>query len=175
MESGAWRDAGSHEIRVFMCPSPAPQTCSFLGGLFLLLPLSSLMGAEPITAERSQDPPALPCLALPCPALLSSRRDQPPPSQQGFGSESGLLSLWMKTWPRPERETNVEDTFEEFQGIAESRPGAEGRGGLGIHWGTQAGNLCGTWMDAAPPGTILQGDLWLFMCLEERKCQELLK
>lgn len=54
------------------------------------------------------------------------------------------------------------------------RAGLELRGEKG--WGfTGAGNLYGMWVDAAPPGTILQADLKLFMHLEERKYQELLK
>lgn len=87
------------------------------------------------------------------------------------GSEYGLLSIWMKTKSRPEkRETKPGGKFEEFQDIVKSRTGAKKRVVKSLE---QAGNLCGMWMDPAPPGTILQGGLRLFIYLEQRKHQEL--
>lgn len=142
MDIGGWRDARSHEVSVFLCPSPASQTCSFLGDCFLSRP--TLFSWEQSPSQLRGVRTHLPCLALP-----SNRWDQPPPSQQAFGIGSRLTSLQMKTWPRTERETNAEDVFEEFQGAAESRPGAEGRGGLGVHWGWEpvwhVGGCSSTW------------------------------
>lgn len=138
MYIGGWRDARFHEVSVFLCPSSASQTCSFLGGCFPSCP--TLFSWEQSPSQLRGDRTYLPCLALP-----SSRWDQPPPSQQVFGIGSRLTSLWLKTWPRTERETNAEDIFEEFQGIAESRPGVERRGGLGGALGLGTCMACG-WM-----------------------------
>lgn len=99
------------------------------------------MGAKPITAERSQDPIALPF-----------------PAQQQVGSATsspaGLLAVSPACSPcgrkhgpgQRETHTNAGDTSEEFQGIAESRPGAKERGGLGIHWGKLETCVAYGWM-----------------------------